>query len=74
MDRGSFAINLNLQDLERAASKRYKSFAVRYKLKRVPKEVVECNAFLREEDVRRLPHRYIDFIKSSDWHAQPSNR
>ena len=35
---------------------------------------MKSNAFVREEGVRRFPHRYIKFVKSLDGHALRSNR
>ena len=67
MERGdSLAVDLARRDLESEASERYKCFVVRSWLKRVPNEDVKCNAFAREEEVRRFLHRYIEFVKSPD--------
>ena len=41
-------------------------FVVRSSLKRVPNGAVKCNAFMREEEFRRFPQRYSEFVKSSD--------
>ena len=60
-------------DLEHEASKRYKGYVVRSKLKRVPNEAVKCNLFTCEEEVRRFPYRYIEFIKSPYGHVLRSN-
>ena len=35
---------------------------------------MKCKVFVCEEEVRRFPHRYIEFVKSSDEHALQSNR
>ena len=70
----SLAVDLARRDLEREACERYKGFVVRTRLSRVSNEVGKCNAFVREEKVRRFPHRYIEFVKSPDEHAQRSNR
>ena len=43
------------------------------RLKRVSNEAVKCNAFVHEEELRRFPHRYIDFVKSPHGHALRSN-
>ena len=42
-------------------------------LKRIPNETVKCNAFTREKEARRFPHRYIEFVKSPDEHTLQSN-
>ena len=47
--RDSLAVDLARQDLERGASKRYKGFVVRTRLKRVSNEAVRYNALMREE-------------------------
>ena len=62
----SLAIDLAERDFEREATECYKGFVVRSRLKSVPNEAVKCNAFAREEEVRRFPHRYIEFVKSPD--------
>ena len=75
VERGdSLALDRARRDLKRDASEWYKSFVVRSRLKRVPNEAVKCNAFACEKEVRKFPHRYIEFVKSSDAHAQRSNR
>ena len=61
--RDSLAVDLPRRDLELEASKRYKGFVVRTRLKRVSNEAVKSNAFVREEEMRRFPHRYIEFVK-----------
>ena len=43
-------------------------------MNRVSNEPVKCNAFEREEEVQRFPHRYIEFVKSPDGHVLRSNR
>ena len=69
MERGdSLAADLARQDFEREASERYKDFVVRSRLKRVPNEAVKCDVFARKEEVRRIPPRYIEFVKSPDGH------
>ena len=70
----SLAVDLARRDLEREASECYKGFVVRTRLKRVPNVAVKCNAFMREEEVRKFPHRYIEFVKSPDRHTLLSNR
>ena len=65
----SLAVDLAWRDLEREASERYKGFVVRARLNRVSNEAVKCNVFVREEEVRRFPHRYIEFFKFLDGHA-----
>ena len=66
----SLAVDLARRDLERVACERYNCFVVRTRLKRVSNEAVKCNAFVRKEEVRRFPHRYI---KSPDGQALRSN-
>ena len=56
----------NRFSLECKASKHYKDFVVRSRLKRVPNEAMKCNIPVHEEDVRRFPHWYINFIKPPD--------
>ena len=74
VERGdSLAIDLARRDIEREASERYKGFVVTSRLKRAPKETVKCNAFVREEEVRKFPHRYIEFVESPDGHVRRSN-
>ena len=70
----SVAIDLAKGDLEREASERYKGFVVRNRLKRVPNEAVKCNAFLRKEEWRRFPCRYIECISSPDRRVLRSSR
>ena len=59
--------------LEREASERYEGFVVRNRLKRVSREAVRCNAFMREEELRRIPGRYIECVKSTDGRELRSN-
>ena len=70
----SVAVDLARRDLEREASERFKGFVVKNRLKRVSNEAVRCNAFMREEELRRFPCRYIEFVKSSDGRVLRSNR
>ena len=49
--RDSLAMDLTKKDLECKASKHYKGFVVRSKLKRVPNEAMKCNVFMPEEEV-----------------------
>ena len=35
---------------------------------------MKCNTFVREEEVKRFLHRYTEFVKSPNGHAQWSNR
>ena len=62
----SVAIDLAKGDLEREASERYKGFVVRNRQKRVPNEAVKCNAFMRKEELRRFPCRYIKCVGAPD--------
>ena len=70
----SLAVDLAAWDLEREASDRYKGYLVISRLKRVPDEAVKCNAFAREEEVRRFPSRHIESVKSPDGHVLRSDR
>ena len=70
----SIAIDLAKGDLEREASERYKGFVVRNRLKRVLNEAVKCSAFLRKEELRRFPCRYIECVNTPDGHMLRSNR
>ena len=71
--RDSQAVDLARLDLEREASECYEGFEVRTRLKRVSNEAVKCNAFVREEEVRRFSHRYIEYFKYPNGHALRSN-
>ena len=51
----SLAVDLARRDFERKAVEPYKEYLVRSGLKRVPNKAVKCNAFAREEGVRRFP-------------------
>ena len=62
----SVAVDLAKGDLEREASERYKGFVVRNRLKRVPNEAVKCNAFMRKEELRMFPRRYIECVIAPD--------
>ena len=42
------------------------TIVIRSRLKRVSNEAVKCNSFVREEEVRRFPHQFIESIKSTD--------
>ena len=66
----SLVVDLARRDLERKASERYKGFVVRTRLKRLSNEAVKCNAFVREKEVRRFSHWYIEFVKSPDGHVE----
>ena len=57
----SLVVDLIERDLEYEAHDRCKGFVVRSRLKRVPDEAMKCN-FVREEEMQRFPHRYIDFV------------
>ena len=70
----SVAIDLAKGDLEREASERYKGFVVRNRLKRVPNETVKCNAFMRQEELRRFPCRYIECVNAPDGRVLRSSR
>ena len=35
---------------------------------------MKCNAFVREKEIRRFSHRFIEFVKSPDGHVLRSNR
>ena len=61
-------------DLGREASERYKGFVVRNRLKRVPNEAVKCNAFMRKEELRKFPCRYIECVNSPDGRVLRSSR
>ena len=65
--------SLGVDLAKREPSERYKGFVVRARLNRVSYEAVKCNAFEREEEIRRFPHRYIEFVKSPDGNALWSN-
>ena len=69
----SLAVDLARRDLEHGASKRYKGFVVRNRLKRVSSEAVRCNAFMHRKVLCRYTNRYIEFIKASDGHMLRSN-
>ena len=52
VERGdSLSIDLARQDLDCEASKCYKCFVVRSRLKRFSNEAVKCNAFVRAEEI-----------------------
>ena len=70
----SVAIDLAKGDLEFKASERYKGFVVRNRLKRVPNEAVKCNAFMRKEELRRFPRRYIECVNATDGRVLRSSR
>ena len=70
----SQAIDLVRRGFEIEASVRYKGFIVRSMLKIFPKEAVKFNSYVREEEARRFPHRYIESIKSPNEHALQSSR
>ena len=74
VEGGSVAIELAKGDLEREASERYKGFVVRNRLKRVPNEAVKCNAFMRKEELRRFPCRYIECVNAPDGRVLRSSR
>ena len=56
------------------ACERYKGFVVRNRLNRVSNEAMRCNAFMRKEELRRFPGRYIECVKSLDMCELRSNR
>ena len=60
----SVAIDLAKGDLERKTSECYKGFIVRNRLKRVPNKAVKCSAFMRKEELRRFPCRYIECVNA----------
>ena len=62
----SLAVDLARRDLELEASKHYRGFVVRNRLKRVSNEAVRCNAFIRKEELCIYTDRYIEFVKFSD--------
>ena len=70
----SLAIYLAGRDFEREAGKRYKGFVVRTRLKKISDEAMRCNAFMREEEFRRFPHRSPVLGKSTDERVLRSNR
>ena len=70
----SLAEDLARRDFEREASERDKGFVVRNRLKGVSNEAVRCNTFMRKEELRRFPYRYIEFVKSLDGRMLRSNR
>ena len=75
MEGGDYlAVDLARRNLEREASKCYKGFVVRNRLKRVSNEAVRCNAFMRKEVLRRYTDRYIEFVKFPDGRMLRSNR
>ena len=75
MERGdSLAVYLARPDLEREASERYKGFVVRSRLDRVSNEAVKCKALVREKEVRRFPHWYVELVKSPGGRTLRSNR
>ena len=61
-------------DLERKASERFKGFIVRNRLRRVPNEAMKCCAFLRKEELRRFPCRYIRCVNTPDGRVLRSSR
>ena len=64
-EEGDFpAIDLARWDLERVASKCYKRYVVRSRLKRVPKEAIKFNVSAHEEEVQSFPSQYIKSVKS----------
>ena len=65
-ERDSLTMELVGCDLEREASERKKRCVDRSRLKRVPNEAVKFNAHASEEEVRRFPFWYIDFVNSPD--------
>ena len=70
----SVSVDLALGDLERESNERYKCFIVRNRLKRVSNEAVKCNEFMRKEELRRFPLRYIECINSPEGCALRSSR
>ena len=70
----SVAVDLAKGNLEREASERYKGIVVRNRLKRVPNEAVKCNAFMRKEELRRFPRRYIECVNAPDGPVLRSSR
>ena len=70
----SVAIDLAKGDLERETSEHYKGFVVRNRLKRVSNEAVKCSAFMRKEELRRFPCRYIECVNAPDGRVLRSNR
>ena len=70
----SVVVDLAKGDFERGASKRYKGFVVRNRLKRVSNEAMKCNAFMHGEELRRFPCRYIESVNSPDGRVLRSNR
>ena len=68
------SVDLARRDLEREPSECYKGYVVRSRFKRVPNEAVKCNAFSREEEVRKFPFWYIELVKSPDGRMLGSNR
>ena len=70
----SLTVELAKGDLERESSERYNGCVVRSRLKRVLNEAVKTNATAREEEVRRLPDRYIDSVKTPDGRLMPFGR
>ena len=73
--RDSLTVELAREDLERESSERYNGFVVSSRLKRVLNEAVKANAnkTAREEEVRRFPDRYIDYVKALDGRVLRSN-
>ena len=49
-------------------------FVVRYRLNSVPNEAMKYGAFVRKEELRRFPHRHIEFVKSPEGHVLQSYR
>ena len=70
----SVAIDSAKGDLEHEASEHYKGFVVRNRLKRVSDGAVKCNAFMREEELRKFHRRYIECVNSPDRCVLRSNR
>ena len=70
----SLAKDLAKRNLELETSESYNEYVVRLRFKRVPNEAVKFNVLAREEEIRRFPFRYIDFVKFPDRHALQSNR
>ena len=69
----SLAVDL-VRNLEHEASKHYRGFIVRSRLKKVPNEAEEWNSYVCEGETRRFPHWYIESVKSLDGHMLWSNR
>ncbi len=71
--KDSLAIDLARRNLKCDASERYEGYVVISWLKRIPNEVVKCNALARVEEVRRFPFRHIESVKSPDGRLLGSN-